>query len=90
MKESFCCSLQKEQRQGKGRRGEPTRSTSPENFFAGFGKHDEEREKLNVERKREYNHMLAEVIINMSRIHLYPFITVVSVLHPDFDVVLSV
>ncbi|XP_078318359.1 uncharacterized protein LOC111120690 isoform X10 [Crassostrea virginica] len=51
---------QKEQRQGKGRRGEPTRSTSPENFFAGFGKHDEEREKLNVERKREYKHMLAE------------------------------
>ncbi|XP_078318361.1 uncharacterized protein LOC111120690 isoform X12 [Crassostrea virginica] len=50
----------KEQRQGKGRRGEPTRSTSPENFFAGFGKHDEEREKLNVERKREYKHMLAE------------------------------
>nr|XP_022314232.1 trichohyalin-like isoform X30 [Crassostrea virginica] len=58
---------QKEQRQGKGRRGEPTRSTSPENFFAGFGKHDEEREKLNVERKREYKHMLAEELPRRGR-----------------------
>lgn len=53
--------LQKEQERNRGRRGEPTRSKSPDNFFSGFGKHDEERNKLNVERKKEYNHMLAEV-----------------------------
>nr|XP_034312393.1 centrosome and spindle pole associated protein 1 isoform X9 [Crassostrea gigas] len=51
---------QKEQERNRGRRGEPTRSKSPDNFFSGFGKHDEERNKLNVERKKEYNHMLAE------------------------------
>ncbi|XP_052690314.1 centrosome and spindle pole associated protein 1-like isoform X37 [Crassostrea angulata] len=58
---------QKEQERNRGRRGEPTRSKSPDNFFSGFGKHDEERNKLNVERKKEYNHMLAEELPRRGR-----------------------
>ncbi|XP_056019004.1 centrosome and spindle pole-associated protein 1-like isoform X39 [Ostrea edulis] len=50
----------KEQDRGKGRRGEQPRNRSPDNFLSGLGKHQEEREKLNDERKKEYNHMLAE------------------------------
>ncbi|XP_062584666.1 centrosome and spindle pole-associated protein 1-like isoform X33 [Saccostrea cucullata] len=51
---------QKEQERGRGRRAEQARARSPDDFLSGIGRHQEEREKLNTERKKEYNHMLAE------------------------------
>ncbi|XP_052690312.1 centrosome and spindle pole associated protein 1-like isoform X36 [Crassostrea angulata] len=67
IEENYRLQQQKEQERNRGRRGEPTRSKSPDNFFSGFGKHDEERNKLNVERKKEYNHMLAEELPRRGR-----------------------
>ncbi|XP_062584637.1 centrosome and spindle pole associated protein 1-like isoform X7 [Saccostrea cucullata] len=60
IEENYQLQLQKEQERGRGRRAEQARARSPDDFLSGIGRHQEEREKLNTERKKEYNHMLAE------------------------------
>ncbi|XP_061182237.1 centrosome and spindle pole-associated protein 1-like [Saccostrea echinata] len=67
IEENYQLQLQKEQERGRGRRTEQVRAKSPDDFFSGIGKHQEEREKLNTERKKEYNHMLAEELPRRGR-----------------------